>query len=279
MTTTSERLTITPAAGCLGAVVEGLDLSRPLDDAEVAEVRRLLLEHLVLVFPGQDLDDDAQLRFTLRFGGPYVHPIARAMGQTEVRCGHIVDDVDHPPFQDRYHTDVSWDPHPPTIGTLRMIDRPERGGDTIFSNMYRAYDGLSDVMKGCLDGLTAWHDPGEGKAFRSKSGDAIMDKAQELVPGATHPVVRMHPETGRPILYVNKGFTRSITGMTPNESDALLHCLLEHTTNPNHQMRWHWSVGDVVLWDERCTQHYAVADHYPQRREVARVNVGDPTSW
>lgn len=275
----TSRLVVSPAAGSLGAIVEGIDLAAELADEQVAELRALLLEHMVLVFPGQHLDDDAQLRFTLRFGDPYIHPIARAMGHTEVRCGHIVDDVDHPPFQDQYHTDVSWDVHPPTIGTLRMIERPVRGGDTIFSNMAKAYDELSDVMKGCIDGLTAWHDMGDQKTFRNKSGDAATDAAQELMPGAVHPVVRVHPETGRKVLYVNRSFTRSITGMKPAESEALLRCLLDHTTNPNFALRWRWSVGDMVMWDERSTQHYAVADYYPERREVARVNVGDEAIW
>jgi taurine dioxygenase len=154
-----------------------------------------------------------------------------------------------------------------------MIDRPISGGDTIFSNMYAAYDALSETMKQCIDGLTAWHDMGEGKAFRSKSGDAATDLAAELQPGAEHPVVGVHPVTRRRFLYVNRAFTRRICGMHKHESDALLHCLVEHATSPNFQVRWNWTAGDVVLWDERCTQHFAVADFFPQRRETARVNV------
>ncbi|MEO5842022.1 MAG: TauD/TfdA family dioxygenase [Acidimicrobiales bacterium] len=269
-------LTVRPAAGALGAVVEGPDLSRPLGPDGVDQLHRLLLEHLVLFFPGQDLDDDRHLQFALQFGEYYTHPIAQA-ANLGARAGHIVDDADHPPFQDEYHTDVSWDAEPPTFGILRMIDRPSSGGDTIFANMYTAYDRLSDTMKACLDGLTAWHDMGEGKAFRSKSGNAATDKAAELQPGAEHPVVGVHPVTGRKFLYVNRGFTRRICGMHKNESDALVRCLVDHTTNPNFQVRWNWSVGDVVLWDERCTQHFAVADHYPQRRETARVNVTSHT--
>jgi taurine dioxygenase len=265
-------LTVRPAAGALGAIVEGVDLRRPLHADEVDRLHQLLLEHLVLFFPGQDLDDDEHLQFALSFGDYYTHPIARA-AQQGPRAGHIVDDADHPPFQDQYHTDVSWDSEPPTFGILRMIDRPVRGGDTIFANMYTAYDRLSDTMKRCIEDLTAWHDMGEGKAFRSKSGDAMTDLAAALQPGAEHPVVAAHPVTGRRFLYVNRGFTRHICGMHKEESDALLRCLVDHTTNPNFQVRWNWTVGDVVLWDERCTQHFAVADHFPQRRETARVNV------
>jgi taurine dioxygenase len=139
--------------------------------------------------------------------------------------------------------------------------------------MYAAYDALSETMKRCIEGLSAWHDMGEGKAFRSKSGDAATDMAAELQPGAEHPVVGVHPVTRRRFLYVNRGFTRRICGLHKNESDALLHCLVEHATSPNFQVRWNWTAGDVVLWDERCTQHFAVADFFPQRRETARVNV------
>jgi taurine dioxygenase len=271
--TETGTLRVTRAAGALGAVVEGVDLSAA-DDALAAQLRSLLLEHLVIVVPGQSaLTDEQQVALMLRFGEPYLHPIARAMGHTELRAGHIVDDVDHPPFQDQYHTDVSWDPEPPTWGCLRMIERPPAGGDTMFSNMYAAYDALSPAMQRALEGLTAWHDPGEGKAFRAKSGDAATDAAEQLVPGASHPVVRRHPETGRPFLYVNRGFTRRIEQFTPAESRAVLELLFAHTEHPNFQMRWTWSVGDVVIWDERCTHHFAVADYYPARREVARVNV------
>jgi len=268
----NDTITLRPASGALGAIVDGFDLRRVLRPDDVHQVHQLLMDHLVLFFRGQDLDDDEHLRFALNFGDFYTHPIARA-GNHPPRVGHIVDDADHPPFQDQYHTDVSWDSQPPTFGILRMIDRPNSGGDTIFSNMYAAYDALSETMKQCIDGLTAWHDMGEGKAFRSKSGDSATDKAAELQPGAEHPVVGVHPVTRRRFLYVNRAFTRRICGLHKNESDALLQCLVEHATSPNFQVRWNWTAGDVVLWDERCTQHFAVADFFPQRRETGRVNV------
>lgn len=267
------EITITPAAGRLGAIVEGLDLSQPVDGDVVEGLRSLLDEHLVLFFPGQDLDDEAHLAFALRFGDFYVHPLARVNGATSPQCGHIVDDVDHPPFQDNWHTDVSWDPEPPTHGCLRMIDRPASGGDTIFSNMYVAYELLSAPLQRFLDGLTAFHTMGEGTAFASKAGAAIADSARTLVPGAHRAVIGTHPHTGRRYLDVNAGFTQSIDELTRAESRRILDLLFDHASHPNLQVRWVWSPGDVVLWDERCTQHFAVADYFPQRREVARVNV------
>jgi taurine dioxygenase len=156
---------------------------------------------------------------------------------------------------------------------LRMIDRPAVGGDTVFTNMALAFERLAPEMQAMVEPLRAWHDIGDGQAFRSKSAAETVERAAALVPGAEHPVVGIHPITGRKHLYVNRGFTRHICGVPPTVSAALLAALFEHAERPNFQVRWNWSVGDVVLWDERCTMHYAVADHYPQRREVARVNV------
>lgn len=262
-----------PASGTIGTIVEGLDLRRADADTATA-LRQLLIDHLVVVVRGQHhLTDEEQMALMCRLGEPYLHPLARAAGHTELRAGHIVDDADHPPFQDQWHTDVSWDPEPPTLGCLRMIERPPAGGDTLFASTYAAYDTLSPAMQRALEGLTAWHDIGDGTAFRAKSDDAVTDAAAALVPGASHPVVGVHPDTGRRYLYVNRGFTRRIEQFTEAESRAMLDLLFAHCERPNLAMRWVWANGDVVIWDERCTLHYAVADHFPARREVARVNV------
>jgi len=265
-------LSCSPIGGHLGATVTGVDLRR-LDDETTAQVRSLLLEHLVLFFPGQGLDDDEHLAFALRFGRPYLHPLGRAAGRTEPRAEHIVDDAEHPPFQDRWHTDVSWDAEPPAIGTLRAIDLPDRGGDTMWASMYAAHDTLSPTMQRMLEGLTALHTMGDGRAFKSKGGEAMTAAAAQLAPGAEHPVVVTHPETGRRALYVNRGFTQSIVGLHPAESRALLDLLLAHAEQPKLALRHHWTVGEVAMWDERATLHNAVADHYPRRREMARVAV------
>lgn len=263
---------ISPAAGHLGAVVTDLDLC-DLSPAELTEIHAAIAEFLVLVFPGQGaMDDDQQVRFTLNFGDPYIHPIARVMGGA-FKAGHIVDDREHPPYQDKWHTDVSWDPEPPSFGTLRMIELPDRGGDTVFASTYAAYDALSDAMKRALEGLTAFHTMGTEVAFRSKAGDSTIDDALKEFPGAEHPVIGVHPVTGRKFLNVNREFTSHIVQMSRAESDAILEFLYAHCTNPNFALRWSWTVGDVVLWDERPTLHFAVADYWPQRREVVRVNV------
>ncbi len=142
----------------------------------------------------------------------------------------------------------------------------------MWASMYAAYDALSPTMQQMLDGLVAFHDMGQGTAFRTKGGEEMTRKAAELCPGAEHPVVQTHPITGRRYLYVNRGFTRRILGLHEAESTVLLELLFRHCEHPAFQVRYEWADGDVAIWDERPTQHYAVADHFPQRREMARTN-------
>jgi taurine dioxygenase len=271
MTTGTGTITATPVAGALGARVEGVDLRRPLDDGAVESLLDLLAEHLVLFVPEQHLDDDQHLAFAQAFGVPYAHPISRAAGNVEAVVGHIVDSVDAPPYQDKWHTDVSWDDVPPAFGTLRAIEMPSRGGDTIWSDMRLAYDALSPMMQQLLEPLEAWHDMGSMTAFVSKAGAEAVARTKAQFPGTAHPVVGTQERTGRRYLYVNREFTSHIVGMHDDESATLLGFLVEHATNPNFQVRYRWTVGDVALWDERCTQHFAVADYLPERREMARV--------
>jgi taurine dioxygenase len=272
--TPTVRLFARPLAGALGAEVKDVDLALPLDDPTIAELRGLLDQHLVLFFRGHALDDDEQLALASRFGTPYVHPLARTLGRTTARVERIIDSVEHPPYQDRWHTDVSWDPFPPVYGFLRAAELPSRGGDTIWASMYAAYDALSPVMQHIIEPLVAVHDMGSMRAFIDKAGAEVVARTREQFPGAEHPVVGVHPSTGRRYLNVNQEFTDRIVGMHPDESDALLELLVRHASNPNFQCRHSWTPGELAIWDERCTQHFAVADYIPERREMARVVVG-----
>jgi taurine dioxygenase len=267
-------LNVRPLAGCIGAEVTGIDLRAPLSDAALSEIIHLLDEHLVVFFPGQECDDDEHLALALRLGEPYIHPLGRTAGRTSVGVEHIVDSVEQPPYQDKWHTDVSFDPHPPVYGTLRAIDIPSRGGDTVWASMYAAYDALSPVLQEVISPLLAVHDMGSATAFVAKAGAELVARTREAFPGAEHPVVGVHPSTGRRYLNVNKEFSVRIVGMHPEESATLLKLLTDQTTNPNHQVRYSWAPGDFAIWDERVTQHFAVADYMPERREMARVAVG-----
>ncbi len=268
------RLRARPLAGALGAEVVGVDLAAPLDEETLADLHALLDRHLVLFFADQAISDDEQLAFASRFGAPYVHPIARTLGRTTAGVEHIIDSVEHPPYQDRWHTDVSWDPFPPVYGFLRAAEVPSRGGDTIWASMYAAYDALSPAMQQIVEPLVAVHDMGSMRAFIEKAGVEAVARTREQFPGAEHPVVGVHPSTGRRYLNVNREFTDRIVGMHADESAALLGLLVQHATNPNFQCRHSWTLGELAIWDERCTQHFAVADYLPERREMARVVVG-----
>jgi taurine dioxygenase len=263
-----------PLGGCLGAEVTGVDLRVRLPDDTLAEVCRLLDQYLVLFFPGQALDDEGHLEFALRFGEPYLHPLGRLAGRTSAGVEHIIDSPEHPPYQDKWHTDVSFDQHPPLYGTLRAIDIPSRGGDTVWASMYAVYDALSPVLRQVIDPLVGVHDMGSAAAFVTKAGADLVARTREAFPGAEHPVVGVVATTGRRYLNVNREFTARIVGMHPEESAALLRLLTDQVTNPNHQVRFSWAPGDFAIWDERVTQHFAVADYLPERREMARVAVG-----
>jgi taurine dioxygenase len=261
----------------LGAEITGLPRVDTLGDDVIGELMAAVHEHQVVFIRDQDdLTDEQHLALMLRIGSPYIHPLARVGGRTEAMAEHIVDDADHPPFQDRWHTDVSWDLRPPTIGSLRPIEMPAHGGDTLWASMYAAHDALSAGMRSFLTGLTAHHDIGSGEAFRTKGGVDVFEMARQLLPDTRHPVIDTHPVTGRAYLYVNRQFTRRIVELEPRESDALLGFLVDLAVQPNRCIRHTWTVGELCLWDERSTQHFAAADHYPARREMTRVAVGDP---
>ena len=259
--------------GTLGATVTGIDLAKPLDAEAVAALKGALYEHLVLLFPAQRLDDESQREFACHFGAPYIHPIGRLMGSIRAKVERIIDSADSHPYQDRWHTDVSFDFSPPTVGTLRAIDIPEYGGDTLWASTRDAYEALPPSLQTRIRDLVAVHDSGAGEAFIEKSGREIAERLQASFPGTEHTLVETHPITGRLHLYVNRQFTRRIVGLDPAESDALLEELYSYVENPNLQLRHHWNEGDVGLWDERATWHFAAADHYPQRREMGRIIV------
>lgn len=271
MTKASDHV-VTPVGGSFGVALHGAD-ARELTAGSVEAIRALLDEHLVVFLPGQHLDDEAHLAFASAFGSPYVHPLGRMDPNAEARVERIVDSPERPPYQDRWHTDVSWDPEPPVYGTLRAIEVPPRGGDTVWVNMYAVFESLSEPMRDFLVTLEACHTMGSATAFLTKAGPEVVEWARRHFPGAVHPLAPVHPSVRRRYLYANAEFTASIEGLTPGESDALLTHLVQVAANPNFQLRYHWTVGDLVIWDERCTQHFAVADYLPHRREMARVAV------
>ena len=204
-----------------------------------------------------------------------VHPIARALGRTEP-MEDIADDATKLPDRDGWHTDAPFLPQPPGAAILRALKVPAAGGDTLWANMQAAYDALSSTMQGILGELRAKYPPQEGlfDYVKLHLGEEMAEQVRELAgDGGEHPLVRTHPDTGRRTLYFARDFAGPIVELTNSESDALWAFLAALPSNPSLQCRWHWREGDVVMWDERATQHFGAADHRGSERAMRRVLV------
>jgi taurine dioxygenase len=264
------ELGVTPLTTVLGAEVNGVDLSSPLDDAAIARIRAALLEHKVLIFRKQSLDPTSQARLAARFGElTPAHPVEPAVeGHPEI----LSLDSEDGARADVWHSDLTFQARPPLGAMLHAVVVPDVGGDTIWADMTAAYSSLSAPMRSFLEGLTATHSPAKAGGYfaaRDDTGDKASAAASSEP--AHHPVIRVHPETGQRSLFVNPLFTIKIDGVRRTESDALLSMLYDVATRPEHQMRWHWSAGDVAFWDNRCTMHYALLDYGKERRRMERV--------
>jgi taurine dioxygenase len=231
----------------------------------------------VLFFPDQPLSDDEHLALATRFGEPASFPIVERLVGGGNPLGYITDTADSPPDADGWHTDITWIETPPKMAFLQAIDIPERGGDTMWADLYAAYDALSEPMRELCRKLSVVHtvSPVIVDAFRARvgGGDDLADKIAVEFPPAVHPLVRTHPETGRDALFVAGGFMTGIDGMHDDESAVFLAFLNRHIENPNFHVRWSWTPGDLAIWDERCTNHRALSDHYPQYRQMRRCTV------
>ncbi|ODT87256.1 TauD/TfdA family dioxygenase [Phenylobacterium sp. SCN 70-31] len=254
----------------IGAEIEGVDLSQPLSDEVFGEVRQALEDGLVIFFRGQDITPEQQLAFGRRFGDLHAHPAApHVPGHPELMIIEA-DENSERANGEGWHSDVSCDEEPPMGSILLIRECPPEGGDTLFANMYAAYDALSDRMKAHLEGLTAVHD-GEHVYRGLYANLGVADKP--TYPRAIHPVVRTHPWTGRRSLYVNPAFTTSIVGLPRDESDALLRYLYQHLQHPLFQCRFRWEPNAIAFWDNRCAQHHAIWDYWPHRRSGHRVTI------
>ena len=241
-------------AGALGAEVRGVRLGEATEQ-DIEDIKALLLEHLVLFFPEQHLTQDEHVAFGRHFGHLEGHPNLKNAF------------IDHPEIfelaaskggvADEWHTDITFQKQPALMSVLNMVKCPPVGGDTMWANLYRAYEELSEPMRDLCEGLSALH-------------DALPHNRPEVM--ATHPVVRVHPVTGRKLLYVNEHFTRRIVEMNAGESDALLRYLTSWVQNPRFTVRYKWAEGTVGMWDNRCTQHFVLND-FEGERIIQRVTV------
>ncbi len=266
-----ETIEVKPLNPRLGAVVGGVDLRQSLGNQQFDELHRAWMEHSVLFFRDQELSIEQHKAFGKKFGPLHIHPGSPPPGgHPEIIVIHADENSTKISGQ-KWHSDVSCDEEPPLGSILYLHTVPETGGDTVFASMYAAYDALSERMQAFLGELTATHD-GEPE-YRGRYADRGVDDAGKVYPKAVHPVIRTHPVTGRKSIYVNRIFTTHINELTLPESRALLDYLFEHCERPDFQCRFQWEQHSVAMWDNRCVQHLALWDYYPQVRSGYRVTV------
>jgi taurine dioxygenase len=269
-------LTVHPVAGALGAEVSGVDLEKPLDAETVDALRRAWLEHLVLFFRDQPLAPTQFLDFARRFGEIVEYPFVKGLEEHPEIIPVVKLETERINFGGVWHSDTAYLDVPPMASMLLAREVPPAGGDTLFANMYQAYETLSDGMKRLLTGLRAINSSAKADASRTRE-DRVADRGRadaRPLYEAAHPVVRVHPETGRRALYVNVAHTVRFDGMTEEESAPLLGFLYRHQIRPEFTCRLRWRPGSLAFWDNRCAQHNAINDYAGHRRVMHRITLG-----
>lgn len=258
-----ECITATPVSPHIGAIVGNIDLTKPLSDVEVKELKAAFLQYQVIFFRDQKISFDDQIRLASCFGplGKHVgvSTISKKTDNELVRKFHY-DETSTQISGENFHSDQTCAAIPPLGSMLyNHIVPPNGGGDTLFASMYSAYEALSPQMKVFLEGLTAVHD-----------GTRVFGAG---TPISTHPVIIKHPETGRKVIFVNKDFTSHINGLPRNEADHLLAFLIDHCNKPEWTCRFRWEAHSIAFWDNRCTHHKAIWDYWPNVRSGFRVQI------
>jgi taurine dioxygenase len=272
------KITIAPLSGAMGAEIGGVDLSQDLDNQTFNEIHQALLDNLVIVFHDQSLAPDDCKSFARRFGSlepyPFVEGLAEHPEIFEIRK----EPDEKKNFGGKWHSDMSFTKIPPMGTMLYALEVPSKGGDTMLTNLYLAYENLSDGMRQLLANMKA-----EYSAALKQSGGRVaimnstrfdvanLDRAEET---SLHPLVRTHPQTGMKALYVSAGHLARFEGMTVEESKPILDFLREHASQPDFTCRVKYRKGTLVLWDNRCTQHRALNDYHGERRVMHRLTIG-----
>ncbi len=262
-------LDMTPLSGALGVRIDHLDLSSKLSDDVVDELRRAFDDHVVLLFRDQNLDAPAHVAFTEIFGKVEPHPL-RTRRSVDGYPGVLI--LENQPGKpgarnDYWHSDISHAERPPLASILHAKIVPPGKGDTMFCNMYLAWEGLSHGMRRMLDGMRAWHSAAATQR-RNNLEDNDGNEIKTVPSPRLHPVVRTHPGTKRKALFVNPHFVTHFEDMTEAESKPLLDHLIMHATRPELVYRHSWQAGDVLMWDNRASMHYAVRDYEPEDRRL-----------
>jgi alpha-ketoglutarate-dependent taurine dioxygenase len=254
----------------VGAEISGVDLTAALPDDVVAELRQALHDYKVIFFRDQPMDTHQHVAFARRFGELEIHPFLPSnTGEPELVRFEKTAEVSG--YENSWHHDVTWRECPSMGAVLHALSVPEHGGDTLFSDMYAAYDSLDEKTKAEVDDLYAVHD--FTQTFASGMSSEKRQEAQAQYPPVRHPVVCTHPATEKPHLYVNRPFVSSIEGMDREASLDLLDRLCRQADAPEHQCRFSWSKDAVAFWDNRAVQHYASSDYWPHTRTMERASI------
>jgi taurine dioxygenase len=272
-----DLIDVRPIAGSIGAEVGGVDMAKPLGNQAFQEVHDALMAHQVIFFRDQEISPGEHVAFARQFGELHVHPYAPSLDDhPEVLI--LKSSKANKAAANAWHSDVTFQKEPPLGSILLAREVPEHGGDTMWANMYEAYEALSAPMKRYLEGMTARNTAGRANFEKGYDNLSEQEKAEihanrMAEDGVDHPIVRTHPVTGRKALYVNSIFTQKIRGVTHRESRTILDFLFDHLKRPEFTCRFRWEKGSVAFWDNRCTQHYAVADYGDATRVMHRVTV------
>ena len=269
----NNSLNIKPFAPNLGAVITNVDLSNDINDAELRGIRDAFHKYQVLFFQNQsEISPKNHIKLGRCFGDLHIHPAAPKM-KNYPQIFEINTDKNSKIANgaEDFHSDVSCDIEPPLGTMLQLHILPECGGDTMFANMYMAYEALSNPMQKFLSDLKASHESEHFYSGRYKSES--NDESKTEYPSAIHPVIRTHPETGKKAIFVNKFFTTRILGLEPQESKFILDFLFSHIEKTEFQIRYRWNKNDMAFWDNRCTIHKALWDYFPHERKGRRVTI------
>lgn len=254
----------------IGAIISGLDLTKELSDEVIAELRQALLDYKVIFFRNQPITSAQQTAFAQRFGDLEIHPfLPSSEGEPELVRFEKSPEISG--YENGWHSDVSWRECPSMGAVLHAVEIPPSGGDTLFSDMYAAYDGLRDDLKERIETLRAEND--YVQAFGAVVPKEKKEEMRKEYPPVSHPVVRTHPETGKKLLYVNRFFVSHIEGMDLKESDELLVELCKEAEYPEYQCRFSWEKDSIAFWDNRAVQHYATSDYWPDTRIMERASI------
>lgn len=265
----STALSIHPLTPAIGAEILDIDLAAENIGERIPEIRAALLEFGVIFFRDQHLTAEQHIAFARHFGELEVHP-ATPKDQPNPEILRISHGPESKGQENAWHSDVTWREKPSLGSILRAVEVPEVGGDTLFANMHVAYERLSPQMKRLCEGLTAVHDI--ARVFARRLGKR-PEELHDQYPPMRHPVIRTHPESGKPVIYVNTGFTTHIEGLSEKESRWLLDHLFATAADPEIQCRFRWRPGSIAFWDNRLCQHFAASDYFPARRVMERVTI------